>query len=290
VIVLKDGELVREAPITEIEPPEMARAMVGRELREIFPPKRKAVGPLVLEVRGLSSPGAFTDVSFTVREGEILGFAGLVGAGRTQIAEALMGLRPSSGVVRVSGKDAKARNAEQAVRRGLGYLSEDRQGSGILTGFGIAENITLVSLRDYSSLPFVIDRNKELAKARTWRDRFGIKARNLESPLESLSGGNQQKVFLAKTLDPGPRVVIVDEPTRGVDVAAKQEIYRFLAELAEKGAAVMLISSELEEIIGMCDRVLVMREGRIAGELEGRALEEREIMYMATGLPTGTNS
>jgi len=290
VIVLKDGELVREAPIAEIEPPEMARAMVGRELREIFPPKRKAVGPLVLEVKGLSSPGAFTDVSFTVRQGEILGFAGLVGAGRTQIAEALMGLRPSSGVVRVSGKDAKARNAEQAVRRGLGYLSEDRQGSGILTGFGIAENITLVSLRDYSSLPFVIDRNKELAKARTWRDRFGIKAGNLMSPLESLSGGNQQKVFLAKTLDPGPRVVIVDEPTRGVDVAAKQEIYRFLAELAEKGAAVVLISSELEEIIGMCDRVLVMREGRIAGELEGRALEEREIMYMATGLPTGTNS
>jgi ribose transport system ATP-binding protein len=250
----------------------------------------KAVGPLVLEVKGLSSPGAFTDVSFTVREGEILGFAGLVGAGRTQIAEALMGLRPSSGVVRVGGKDAKARNAEQAVRRGFGYLSEDRQGSGILTGFGIAENMTLVSLRDYSSLPFVIDRNKELAKARTWRDRFGIKAGNLEAPLESLSGGNQQKVFLAKTLDPGPRVVIVDEPTRGVDVAAKQEIYRFLAELAEKGAAVVLISSELEEIIGMCDRVLVMREGRIAGELEGGALEEREIMYMATGLPTGTNS
>ena len=253
VIVLKDGELVREAPIAEIEPPEMARCMVGRELREIFPPKRKAVGPVVLEVRGLSSPGAFTDVSFTVREGEILGFAGLVGAGRTQIAEALMGLRPSSGVVRVGGKEARARDAKQAVRQGFGYLSEDRQGSGILTG-------------------------------------FGIKAGNLEAPLESLSGGNQQKVFLAKTLDPGPRVVIVDEPTRGVDVAAKQEIYRFLAELAAKGAAVVLISSELEEIIGMCDRVVVMREGRIAGELEGNHVEEREIMYMATGLHTGANA
>src|SRR5947209_160307 len=290
VIVLKDGELVREAPIAEIEPPEMARAMVGRELREIFPPKRKAVGPLVLEVKGLSSPGAFTDVSFTVREGEILGFAGLVGAGRTQIAEALMGLRPSSGVVRVGGKEARARDAKQAVRQGFGYLSEDRQGSGILTGFGIAENMTLVSLRDYTSLPFVIDRDKEVAKARTWRDRFGIKASNLAAPLESLSGGNQQKVFLAKTLDPGPRVVIVDEPTRGVDVAAKQEIYRFLAELAAKGAAVVLISSELEEIIGMCDRVVVMREGRIAGELEGNHVEEREIMYMATGLHTGANA
>src|SRR3989449_813247 len=267
-MVLMDGELCREAPIAEMEPPERARGMVGREPGEIFPPKRKAVGPVVLEVKGLSSPGAFTDVSFTVREGEIVGFAGLVGAGRTQIAEALMGLRPSSGVVRVGGKDAKARNAEQAVRRGFGYLSEDRQGSGILTGFGIAENMTLVSLRDYSSLPFVIDRNKELAKARTWRDRFGIKAGNLEAPLESLSGGNQQKVFLAKTLDPGPRVVIVDEPTRGVDVAAKQEIYRFLAELAEKGAAVVLISSELEEIIGMCHRGLGMTYVIVSGGID----------------------
>jgi ribose transport system ATP-binding protein len=150
--------------------------------------------------------------------------------------------------------------------------------------------MTLVSLKNYTSLPFVIDRDKEVAKARTWRERFGIRASNLTAPLESLSGGNQQKVFLAKTLDPGPRVVIVDEPTRGVDVAAKQEIYRFLAELAARGAAVVLISSELEEIIGMCDRVVVMREGHIAGELQGPSVEEREIMYMATGLRTGTNS
>jgi ribose transport system ATP-binding protein len=247
------------------------------------------VGPVVLEVRGLTSPGTFSDVSFTVREGEILGFAGLVGAGRTETAEALMGLRPSSGVVRLGGQDAKARNAGQAVRGGFGYLSEDRQGSGILTGFGIAENMTLVSLRDYASFPFVVDREKEGAKARTWRQRFGIKAADLGAPLESLSGGNQQKVSLAKTLDPAPRVVIVDEPTRGVDVAAKQEIYLFLSELAAKGTALILISSELEEIIGMCDRVLVMREGRIAGELQGEAVEEREIMYLATGLQASSN-
>jgi len=290
VIVLKDGELVREAPIAEIEPAEMARCMVGRELREIYPPKREAAGSVVLEVRGLSSPGAFADVSFTAREGEILGFAGLVGAGRTEVAEALMGLRPSSGVVRIGGEDAKARNADQAVRRGLGYLSEDRQGSGILTGFGIAENMTLVSLRDYMSFAFVVDHEKESAKARTWRQRFGIKAGDLDAPLESLSGGNQQKVSLAKTLDPGPRVVIVDEPTRGVDVAAKQEIYLFLSELAGKGTALILISSELEEIIGMCDRVLVMREGRIVGELGGEAVQEREIMYLATGLQAGANA
>ena len=284
VIVLKDGERVRESPIAEIEPPEMARCMVGRELREIYPAKRAAAGPVVLEVQGLSSPGAFGDVSFSVRAGEILGLAGLVGAGRTEVAEALMGLRPSSGAVRVAGRDARARSASAAVRRGLGYLSEDRQGSGVVTAMGVAENMTLVSLPRYCTVPFVVDRQREREAATTWRDRFAIKVRDLDAPLESLSGGNQQKVSLAKTLDPGPRVVIVDEPTRGVDVAAKQEIYRFLAELAAKGAAVLLISSELEEIIGMCDRVVVMREGRVAGELPASALGEHEIMYLATGL------
>ena len=192
--------------------------------------------------------------------------------------------------MRVGGQDAKAKNAGQAVRGGFGYLSEDRQGSGILTGFGIAENMTLVSLRDYMSFAFVVDHEKEGAKARIWRQRFGIKAGDLDAPLESLSGGNQQKVSLAKTLDPAPRVVIVDEPTRGVDVAAKQEIYLFLSELAAKGTALILISSELEEIIGMCDRVLVMREGRIVGELQGEAVEEREIMYLATGLQASANA
>jgi ribose transport system ATP-binding protein len=283
VIVLKDGEKVREAPIAEIDPPEMARCMVGRELREIYPPKRAAAGPVVLEVAGLSSPGAFRDVSFTVHAGEITGLAGLVGAGRTEVAEALMGLRPSTGSVRIDGRDARAHGAGAAVAHGLGYLSEDRQGSGVVTAMGVAENMTLVSLRGYCTAG-VVDRERERRQAGTWRQRFGIKAPDLQAPLESLSGGNQQKVSLAKTLDPGPRVVVVDEPTRGVDVAAKQEIYRFLAELAAGGAAVLLISSELEEIIGMSDRVIVMREGHVAGELPAAALGEREIMYLATGI------
>jgi ribose transport system ATP-binding protein len=284
VLVLKDGELVHEAPIADIDPPEMARRMVGRELREIYPPRRRTPGPPVLEVRELTSPGSFSGVTFTVRRGEILGFAGLVGSGRTETAEALMGLRPTSGEVRVEGEDARARSALQAVRRGLGYLSEDRAGSGILTGFPIAENVTLVSLRDYSRRLGWVDRAREDSSASAWRDRFHVRAPDLRAPLESLSGGNQQKVSLAKTLDPAPRVVIVDEPTRGVDVAAKAEIYRFLAELAEKGAAVLLVSSELEEILGLSDRVVVMREGRIAGELAGAAATEHAVMYLATGV------
>ncbi|HEX7489045.1 MAG TPA: ATP-binding cassette domain-containing protein, partial [Anaeromyxobacteraceae bacterium] len=220
----------------------------------------------------------------TVRKGEILGLAGLVGAGRTETAEALMGLRPSTGSVRLGGADARARTAAQAVQHGLSYLSEDRQGSGVLPGFSIAENMTLVSLRAYCGLGGMVDRAREDASARTWRDRFHVKAPDLSAPLESLSGGNQQKVSLAKSLDPGPRLLIVDEPTRGVDVAAKQEIYRFLAELAARGTSLLLISSELEEIIGMCDRVVVMREGRVAGELEGAAVGEQQIMYLATGI------
>jgi len=284
VLILRDGELVHQAPIGALDPPEMARRMVGRELKEIYPPKHAAAGAPELEVRGLSSPGAFADVSFTVRRGEILGLAGLVGAGRTETAEALMGLRPCTGSVRLGGADARARTAAQAVKHGLSYLSEDRQGSGVLPGFGIAENMTLVSLRSYCGLGGLVDRAREDASARTWRERFHVKAPELSAPLESLSGGNQQKVSLAKSLDPGPRLLIVDEPTRGVDVAAKQEIYRFLADLAAKGTSLLLISSELEEIIGMCDRVVVMREGRVAGELEGAAVGEQQIMYLATGI------
>jgi len=288
VLVLKDGELVHQAPIGAIDPPEMARRMVGRELKEIYPPKRRAAGPPLLEVGGLSSPGAFTDVSFTVREGEILGLAGLVGAGRTEVAEALMGLRPCTGTVRLGGRELRSRGAAQAVRSGLSYLSEDRQGSGILPGFPIAENVTLVSLPAYCRALGLVDRARELQSAATWRERFHVKAPDLKAPLESLSGGNQQKVSLAKTLDPGPRLVIVDEPTRGVDVAAKQEIYRFLAELAGKGTALLLVSSELEEVVGNCDRVVVMREGRVAGELTGDAVAEQAIMYLATGVEEAT--
>jgi ribose transport system ATP-binding protein len=207
-----------------------------------------------------------------------------VGAGRTETAEALMGLRPCTGSVRLEGVELRARSAAQAVRGGLSYLSEDRQGTGILPAFGIAENVTLVSLPAYCRLGGFVDRARETASASAWRERFRIKAPDLAAPLESLSGGNQQKVSLAKTLDPRPRLVIVDEPTRGVDVAAKQEIYRFLAELAAQGTAVLLISSELEEIVGLCDRVVVMRDGRVAGEVEGAEVGEQRIMYLATGI------
>jgi ribose transport system ATP-binding protein len=289
LLVLKDGELVHEGSVADIDPPEMARRMVGRELREIFPPKSQvpADAEILLEVEGLSSSKAFSNLSFRLRAGEILGFAGLVGAGRTETAEALMGLRSCEGSVKLRGVPALARDAADAVRLGIGYLSEDRQGSGILTGFGVAENVTLVSLARYAGFLGTIDRAKEAEAAAAWRDRFGIKTASLDERLEFLSGGNQQKVSLAKALDAAPLVVIADEPTRGVDVAAKQEIYLFLAELASKGTGILLISSELEEIVGLCSRVVVMRGGSLAGEVEGESVTENEIMYLATGIREG---
>lgn len=291
IYVLRDGELVRSAAAADMEPADMASAMVGRELSQVFPARTARAGAVALELRGVSSPGVLEDVSFAVREGEILGLAGLVGAGRTEVAEAIMGLRPRTGSVAVAGAELKPRSPRAAVAAGVGYLSEDRQGSGVLTAFGVAENATLVSLPSYAVGPLgLVDGAKERSSAQAWRERFGIKVRSLDQGLEQLSGGNQQKVSLAKTLDPAPRVLLADEPTRGVDVAAKQEIYRFIAELASRGLAVVLISSELEEILGLCDRVVVMREGAVAGELNGEGLSQSEIMFLATGVREGAKA
>jgi len=266
---------------------EMARRMVGRELSELFPPlpEPPAEAPVRFEVEGLSCPGIFQDVSFSVRAGEVLGLAGLVGSGRTEVAEAVLGIRPSSGRITVAGASLRGHRPKDAVAAGIGYLSEDRQGQGVMLPFSIAENITLVSLPAYSRGFFGrVERERETASAERWRARFNIKAAGTGQRLDELSGGNQQKVSLAKSLDPRPQVLIVDEPTRGVDVGAKHEIYQLIADLAGQGIAIILISSELEEVIGMCRRVMVMREGRAAGFVAGSAVNEEEIMYLATGI------
>jgi ribose transport system ATP-binding protein len=288
VAVLRDGELVHVAPSADLALDEMARRMVGRELSDIFPELKPPREGLLLEVENLSSPGVFEGVSFSLRSGEILGLAGLVGAGRTEVAEAIMALRPSSGRVAIGGRELARRRPQDAVAAGIGYLSEDRQGSGVMVPFSVAENATLVSLPAYSVGPLgLVDARRERESAERWRQAFSIKASSVDQVLEELSGGNQQKVSLAKSLDPSPKVLIVDEPTRGVDVGAKHEIYRLIADLAAEGMAILFISSELEEVIGMCDRVLVMREGRPAGIVEGAAVNEEEIMYLATGIREG---
>ena len=287
VMVLRDGEFISRDPAATLTEHEMARRMVGREMSQLFPDKRMPGRNAVLEVCDLSVPELVKEVSFDLRQGEILGFAGLVGAGRTEMAEAIMGIRtPSQGTLRLAGQALEIRCPRDAVNHGLAYLPEDRQGAGILTRFSVVNNTTLISLPRYGRV--FSRRREERATATRYRDAFHIKTDSLDTPLEFLSGGNQQKVALAKGLDPSPRVFIFDEPTRGIDVNAKSEIYAFIHKLLGEGIACMLISSDLEEIIGLCHRVAVMREGRIAGTLEGAHINEQEIMILATGVMTET--
>ncbi len=284
VMILRDGASVGLEPVDALAVDEMARRMVGRELSQVFPEKGGPGGEVALRVRGLTVPGVIEDVSFDLRKGEVLGFAGLGGSGRTEVAETILGVRrASAGIIEVEGRPVRIHSPGDAVRAGIGYLSEDRQGSGILTQHALVTNVSLVSLRKYLRGGFIAGR-RERAAAAGYVRQFGIRTSGLDTRLEFLSGGNQQKVSLAKTLDPGPRILIVDEPTRGVDIAAKRDIYRFVHQLAAGGAAVLLISSELEEVIGMCSRVLVMRGGRVVGEVSGEHLTEEEIMFRATGV------
>jgi ribose transport system ATP-binding protein len=286
VMVLRDGEVICVEPIDKLSTYQMAERMVGRELSQIFPQKAQAGTEPVLAVKGLTAPGVLENISFELNKGEILGLAGLVGAGRTEVAETIMGIRRyASGEILLNGKKLAIRSPEDAVAAGISYLSEDRQGSGILTGFTVADNITLVSLRAYCDYVVeLINGKRQRAAAQQHVDRFNIKTQSLETRLEFLSGGNQQKVSLAKSIDPQPIVLIADEPTRGVDVSAKQEIYRFIKSLADMGLSCLFISSEQEEIVGMCHRVLVMKDGRIMGVLVGDEITEAEIMFLATGV------
>lgn len=291
VAILRDGQLVHQASISDLSPSLMASSMVGRELSEIYPEPSPVGEQVMLEVSGLSSPGVFSDVSFKVRSGEVVGMAGLVGSGRTEVAEAIMGLRQASGQVTVCGTALRLGRPRASIKAGIGYLSEDRQGTGVIRGFSIMENETLASLPAYARGLFgPIDQTRVILTAEKWARLFSIKAASNDQRLEFLSGGNQQKVSLAKSLDPEPRVLIVDEPTRGVDVGAKHEIYSLLRDLAAQGIAILLISSELEEVLGMCSRVIVMREGRVAGELSGESRAEKDIMFLATGIQEGIAS
>jgi len=286
VIVLRDGYHVKEDEIDKVTLKQMAEYMVGRELSQIFPKKPKPPMEIIFEIKGLTVPGILEDISFGLRKGEIFGFGGLVGAGRTELSLAIMGLLPiSRGEIIIKNKSIPIKSPTDAVRSKIGYLSEDRQGYGIITGFSVTKNITLVSLPYYSNnIVRWIDQNSEMEAAKNYQDIFNIKTPNLKTELEFLSGGNQQKISLAKTLDIKPDVLILDEPTRGIDVSAKQEIYYFISSLAKEGISCIFISSEMEELIGMCNRVAVMQDGRLNGILEDKDINEKEIMFYATGI------
>ncbi len=283
VMILRDGEFVGLEKTADIDGKEMANKMVGRELNQMFPAKTKVQTEKVLEVKELAVKGILEDINFDLYKGEILGFAGLIGAGRTELAETLIGIRKKNqGQIIIKGDLQVIDSPVDAVNNKLAYLPEDRQGTGILTNFNLAANITLISLKEYSNI--LIDKERINQQARRYVDMFNIKTPSVNTNLEYLSGGNQQKVSLAKSLDTRPEIFIFDEPTRGIDVKAKMEIFRFINQLVETGISCIFISSELEEVIGMCNRVVVMKEGRISGILEGNQINEKQIMYYATGL------
>lgn len=283
VVVMRDGQLVGRAPTASLTRHDMATMMVGREIADLFPDKVEPQGASApaLQVEGFTVPGWAQDVSFAVRPGEILGFAGLVGAGRTELFEGILGLRPGSGTIRLGGRPAALRSPRDAARNGLTYLSEDRKGKGLHTAFPLRPNLTLMALERYAR-PW-LDQGAERKALKGAVAEFGIRTGSLEARAASLSGGNQQKLALAKVLHPEPRVVVLDEPTRGVDVGAKREIYFLIQKLAAKGLAVVVISSELIELIGLAHRVAIMREGRLVATVGGDEMTEETMIAYATG-------
>jgi ribose transport system ATP-binding protein len=283
VTVLRDGRHVITAPASAMTEDVMARHMVGRDLSELFPPKAPAPqADMVLEVEDFSVPGYVGHASFSLRRGEILGFAGLVGSGRTELMEGVMGLRPASGRVRVMGDPARIHSPAHAARLGLAYLTEDRKGRGLLLGQAMRPNLTLLALDRFSGI-LIDEAAEDRALDRAIRD-FDIRAPRRDIVVGNLSGGNQQKLLLAKTMLVEPEIVIIDEPTRGIDIGTKQQIYGFIQRLAAAGKSVIVISSEMGEVIGLSHRVIVMRAGCIAGELVGDAIGEDGIVRYAMGL------
>jgi ribose transport system ATP-binding protein len=287
IVVMRDGRFVTRTDTKNVTRQQMANLMVGRDLSDLYPPKiapktaTPAAAPL-LKVQGLTVPSWAHDVSFEVAPGEILGFAGLVGAGRTELFEGLLGLRPAS-VARadLAGRELRIRGPREVADQGLTYLSEDRKGKGLHVNFGLRENLTLMALRRYATPWLKPDAERAALKGAV--ADFGIRTGSLEIPASSLSGGNQQKLALAKVLHPGPKVIVLDEPTRGVDVGAKRDIYFLIQRLANEGRAVIVISSELVELIGICHRIVVMRAGRVQATLAAEQLTEEVLIAHATG-------
>ena len=283
ITVMRDGQTVDKKPIPETSFDDVVRKMVGRELTDRFPARTSPKGDVVFEAKGLERKGAFQDVHFSVRSGEIVGVAGLMGAGRTEIMRAIFGLDPlEKGEIILNGKRVSITKPDQAIKLGLGFITEDRKTEGLVLDFSIRENIALPSLFSFSPKGF-IEQKSEQQFVDLLIKRLTIKTESSETSAGNLSGGNQQKVVLAKWIGIGPKVLILDEPTRGVDVGAKREIYQLMNELTDRGVAIIMVSSELPEVLGMSDRILVVHEGKITGELTSEEATQEKIMTFATG-------
>ena len=283
VTVMRDGAVVLDTRTADTNPGELVRRMVGRELSALFPKQDAALGEPVLKVHRLTREGVFFDVSFEVRAGEIVALAGLVGAGRSEVARAIFGIdRADAGHVEIAGRRLPAGRPLAAMDAGIGFVPEDRRQQGLVMDLSVARNATITRMRALTRLG-LIRSGAENRLAREWATRLQLKFHRLEDPVAFLSGGNQQKVVLAKWLATEPKLLILDEPTRGIDVGTKAEVHRLMSELAGRGMAVLMISSELPEVLGMADRVLVMYEGRLTGELSREDADEESVILAATG-------
>jgi ABC-type sugar transport system ATPase subunit len=281
ITVLRDGRRVTSGPAGEFDRARVIRAMVGRDISEEFPPRTGTAGEPVLEVRDLSHASRFMDVSLDVRRGEIVGLAGLVGAGRTSVGLALAGALASTGEIRLGGEPLHATSPDHAMGRGLAYVTEDRKGRGLFPELSAAANITIAALESFARGGMLALSREREAAARAARD-FDVRVSSLAQPAGTLSGGNQQKLLLARVTLRPLRLLILDEPTRGVDVGARAEIYRLMNRLTADGLGILMISSELPELLGMSDRVVVMREGRVTGTLTRTDANPERVMALAT--------
>lgn len=283
ITVMRDGQTISSRPTEETSMDQIVGDMVGRVMSEYYPARTNVPGDEVFRVEGFTQPGVFQDISFNLRKGEILGVAGLMGAGRTEIMRAIFGVDPhESGKLYFEGKEIHIKNPGDAIRQGFGFITENRKTEGLILDFSIERNIALPSEERLAKSHVINDKNEfdfssELSK------RLGVKAQDINLPASTLSGGNQQKVVIAKWVGMHPKLLILDEPTRGIDIGAKKDIYDLMNELTAKGVSIIMVSSELPEVIGMSDRILVIHEGRAAGIVEHKDATQTRIMTLATG-------
>ena len=284
ISVLRDGRLVGTAPAAELNPAKLITMMVGRELADVFPVRHSPSDEILLEVSGLTREPAYRDISFKVRRGEVVALAGLMGAGRTEVVSAIYGLQPATeGQIRLKGKPLTIRNPEDALAAGIGMVTEDRKGLGLIPALGVGQNITLSALRDYSRGPLV-DHSAESAASETQMTEFAVKANSSSQPISQLSGGNQQKALLARCLLGSPDLIILDEPTRGIDIGAKAEIYALIQKLARAGKGILLVSSELPEVLSLAHRIVVLRRGSVSATLDAASTDQETVLRHAMPL------
>jgi len=284
IVVLRDGKNAGALPVNEASDDRIIAMMVGRSIDNLYPKRPATPGDVVLEVQGLTRRGIIEDISFHLRAGEVVGLAGLVGSGRTEVARAIFGAdRIDKGTIRLNGTPVRIRSPQDARSLGIGYVPEDRKVQGLVPGMTVRDNVTLAVLRQLARAGHVVDRSVLEGVARRYVHELHLRPLRTDLPVGSLSGGNQQKVVLAKWLAVDLKVLLLDEPTRGIDVGAKAEIHGLIDELAHRGMAILLISSELPEVLAMSDRILVMSEGRLVGELSREEATQERILALASG-------